>query len=170
MAYYDNEITPYTDNDLEWLETEHKYRLTEAFCDNVAIGVTGKSFVECVGSEPRALFMRNEIMADMYKFVYGYNRRDRRKLRADEHKLAKNGDIRVVIKDSQGDMLRAALRTGNLIDKDLSRVNEEAGVVLNMDGVPAIAQDAIDGLMAYGILHKGPYSYMISDDDYRSDY
>jgi hypothetical protein len=169
--YYDNEITPVSTTDLEWLPDAHRYRMKLTFADKITNGVVGKSYLAaCNGNEDKAIFSLDELSADMYKFIYKYNRRDINKRKADEHKLAKNGDLLDVIRDTMGDMLRAALRSGYTIDKDLSWVNPETNTVLDLSNVPSIAPDAIDGLFAYNILHKGPYSYRIDAEDYRSDY
>lgn len=171
MEYYDNEVTPVSTTDLIWLPNAHRYRMSEEFANTISNGVVGMSYLAiCGGNVSKLEFSLDELSADMYKFIYKYNRRDINKRKADEHKLAKNGDLKDVIRDTMGDMLRAALRSGYTLDKDLSWVNPETGIVLDMSNIPSIAPDAIDSLFAYNILHKGPYSYRIAADDYRSDY
>lgn len=166
MTYYDNEVTPSDDVFMTYNTNKHRYELTiKAIDDEFNV-----SFVDFAGSRENALQLIREISADMYKYIYKYNRRDINKRKADEHKLAKNGDLRDVIQDTMLDMVRALIRGGYSLDKDLSWVNPESGVVLDLSNIPSIAPDAQDGLLAYGILHKGPYSYRIADDDYRSDY
>ena len=164
--YYDNEITPFNDQYMTYDTNTHRYTLTDYAIDESF----NANFVTYAKSEDNAKALRNEISADYYKYIYKYNRRDSDKRKTDEHRLAKNGDFREVIRDGMLDMARALIRTGNLIDKDLSWVNSETSTVMDLSSVPPITSDAIDGLFAYGILHKGSYTYSIDDDDYRSDY
>lgn len=165
-TYYDNEITPFDDVYMTYDSDKHRYELTiKAIDDELNI-----SFVEFAGSDGNAEQLIREISSDMYKYIYKHNRRDIKKRKADEHKLAKDGDIRDTIRDTMLDMIRALVRSGYTLDKDLSWVNPESGVVLDLSDIPSIAPDAIDGLLAYGILHRGPYTYQIADEDYRSDY
>lgn len=168
--YYENEVTPYNDIYMTYSDKTHSYTLTEHAADEISKGVTGKSFLLACGSEDREKYKRKEYSSDMYKYIGSYNRRDERKRRVDEHRLAKNGDLRDYIQDAMSDMLRADLRSGFSIQKDLSWVNPERGSVIDLSSVPSIAPDAIEGLFASGILFKGEYSYKIDDDDYRDDY
>lgn len=164
--YYDNEITPYTDTDMVWNEDRHRYILTIAAVDNEY----NVSFVAFAGNIENAESLLREISADMYKYVYRYNRRAEKKRRAVEHLLAKNGDLREVIRDAMLDMVRALIRGGYTLQKDLSWVNPERGTVLDLSNIPSIAPDAQELLLSSGILHKGEYTYSINDDDYRADY
>lgn len=165
-TYYENEVTPFDDLYMTYDTNKHRYELTIHAIDSEF----NVSFVEFAGSEGNAMQLIREISADMYKYIYKYNRRDANTRKIDEHRLAKDGDLRDVIKDAMLDMVRALIREGYSLDKDLSWVNPESGVVLDLSNIPGIAPDAIDGLFAYGVLHKGGYSYRISADDYRSDY
>lgn len=168
--YYDNEITPYSDTDIEYDLTKHRYRATKGYADEICKGTTGKSFQVAIGGEAQERFKREELSADMYKGVQKYNRRDEDKRRTTEFLMAKNGDLRDVIKESLGDQIRADLRSGYSMQKDLAWVNPERATVLDLSKVPGVAPDSIEGLLSSGILHKGPYSYSIDDDDYRDDY
>lgn len=165
-VYYDNQIVPFTDINMVYDSTIHRYTLTIDAVDNEL----NANFIEYAGSEENAEALLREISGDFYKYIYKYNRRDINKRKADEHMLAKNGDLRDVIKDSMMDMCRGLIRSGFLLQKDLAWVIPETGTVMDLSNVPDIAPDAIDGLFAYGILHKGPYSYKIEAEDYRSDY
>jgi hypothetical protein len=164
--YYDNQVDPSDDTNMIYDDNKHRYRLTIDAIDKEF----NVSFVQFAGSKDNANQLIREFSADMYKFIYKYNRRDIDKRKADEHKLAKNGDIRETILETMLDMVRATIRNGYTLDKDLSWVNPESGVVMDLSNIPSIAPDAMDGLFAYGILHKGPYSYKISAEDYRSGY
>ena len=68
------------------------------------------------------------------------------------------------------DMVRALIRSGYSMIKDLSPVNVETSTVMDFSNLPGICPDAIDGLFAYGVLFKGRYSFKIDDEDYRTDY
>jgi len=164
--YYDNQIVPFDDIYMTYDRTAHRYTLTIDAVDNEL----DADFIAYARSQENAEALLREISSDMYKFIYKYNRRDINKQKADEHKLAKNGDLRDIIRDSMLDMCRGLIRSGFLLQKDLSWVIPETGTVMDLSNVPDIAPDAIDGLFAYGILHKGPYSYKIETDDYRADY
>lgn len=164
--YYENEITPYDDINMTYSKDTHRYTLTIDAVDKEF----DVNFVELATSEKKAEALLREVSSDMYKFVYKYNRKDSEKRKTDEHRLAKNGDFRDVIKDTMLDMVRAMIRSGYNIDKDLSWVNSETSTVMDLSNIPSIAPDAIDGLQAYGILWKGHYTYNIDDEDYRSDY
>ena len=168
--YYENEIVPFDDEDMVYNDKKHRYILTAKFADKISLGVIGKSYLEGKQTEARRNYALQEHSADMYKFVYKWNRRDERKRRTTEHLLAKNGDFRDFIKDSMADMVRADIRGGYQLQKDLSWVNPERGTVMDLSDIPSIAPDARDGLLESGILYKGEYSYRIDDEDYRSDY
>lgn len=165
-TYYDNEITPFDDVYMTYSTDTHRYTLTINAVDNEF----NVSFIEYAGNQANAEQLLREISSDMYKYIYKYNRRDLNKQKVDEHRLAKNGDLRDYIRDAMLDMVRALIRSGYSLDKDLSWVNSETGQVMDLSDIPSIAPDAIDGLFAYGILFKGTYSYKINDEDYRSDY
>ena len=164
--YYDNQIVPTDDVDMTYSKTNHRYMLTIEAVDKEL----NANFVTFAGSEQNALALLREISGDLYKYIYKYNRRDIKKRKADEHALAKNGDFRDVIRDAMMDMCRGLIRSGYLLQKDLSWVNPETSTVMDLSNVPEIAPDAIDGLFSYGILHKGPYNYRIDAEDYRADY
>lgn len=165
-TYWRNEIEPYDDVTMTYDSNKHRYELTIAAVDNEF----NANLVEYAGSFEDAQAILREISSDVYKFIYKYNRRDFRKLQAVEHGLAKNGDWRDAIRDAMLDYARATIRNGYLLDKDLSWVNPETAQVMDLSNIPAIAPDAIDGLMAYNVLHKGPYTFTIADDDYRDGY
>ena len=164
--YYDNEITPFDDTTMTYSTTTHRYTLTiQAVDDEFNV-----DFVRMSGDEGNAEQRLREISSDMYKYIYKYNRRDLDKQKVDEHRLAKNGDLRDVIRDSMLDMVRALIRSGYSMIKDLSPVNVETSTVMDFSNLPGICPDAIDGLFAYGVLFKGRYSFKIDDEDYRTDY
>lgn len=164
--YYENEITPFSDVQMEYIGKKHSYKLTIDAVDNEF----NISFVEFAGSKENAEQLLREIQGDHNKYIHKYNRRDETKRRVTEHLLAKNGDLRDVIRNSMLDMIRALIRSGYTLQKDLAWVHPERGTVMDLSNIPSIAPDARDGLLVSGILHKGPYSYIIDDEDYRSDY
>jgi len=164
--YYDNQIVPFDDLNMTYSDANHRYMLTIHAVDEEL----NATFIEFAGSSENALALLREISGDLYKYIYKFNRRDIDKLKAVEHALAKNGDWRDVIRDAMMDMCRGLIRSGYLLQKDLSWVNPETSTVMDLSNIPEIAPDAIDGLFAYGILHKGPYTYRIDAVDYRADY
>ena len=166
MNYYDNEAVPVSDLDMIWDTINRRYVLTIDAVDNEF----NATLVKFAGSEETAEAILKEVSADMYKFIYRYNRRDEKKRRAVEHMLSKNADLRPILKATMLDMMRANIRSGYSLQKDFMFINPERGTVLDTRQVPSIAPDAIEGLFASGILFKGEYSYRITDDDYRSDY
>lgn len=166
MSYYDNEVVPFEDTTMTYDSDKHRYVLTiQAVDDEFNV-----SLVSYAGSVEDAESMLREVSNDMYKYIYKYNRRDEKKRRAVEHLLAKNGDLRDLIRDSMLDMVRAIIRGGYSLQKDLSWVNPETGLVMDLSNIPAIAPSAIDGLFGGGVLFKGRFTYQIDADDYRSDY
>ncbi len=165
-TYYDNQGVPFDDTDMVYDSTKHRYKLTIDAVDNEF----NVSFVAFALSVENAESLLREISADLYKFIYQYNRRAEKKRKAVEHALAKNLDWRDTIKDSMLDMVRATIRGGYSLQKDLAWVNPETGIVFDMSNIPAIAPDAIENLFGMGILFKGEYSYQIDADDYRADY
>lgn len=164
--YYKNEITPYNDIKMTYDTNSHRYTLTIDYVDTEL----NVNFTTLAGDIDEAKQRLREVSGDFYKFIYKYNRRDSEKRKTDEHRLAKNGDFRDTIADTMIDMVRAWIRSGYSLDKDASWINNETSTVMDLSNIPSIAPDAIEGLFAYGILHKGSYNYTIDDDDYRSDY
>ena len=166
MAILQTEITPFDDTYMTYDQNTHRYTLTIAAVDEEF----DISLVEFAGSQANAESLLREISSDVYKAIYKFNRHDEKHRRVVEYKLAKHPDARNIIKDAMLDYVRATIRSGYAIVKDLSPVNPELGIVMDFSKLPPIAPDAFDGLYAYGILHRGEYNFTIPDDAYRSDY
>lgn len=166
MAILDNEIIPFDDVDMTYNSTTHRYTLTVQAVDEEF----DVSLVEYAGSQANAESLLREISSDIYKTIYNLSRRDNKTVRVIEYNLSKNPNQRPVIKDAMLDHMRATIRTGYAMVKDLSPVNSETGIVLDFSTLPPIAPDALDGLYAFGIIHRGTYSYRIPDESYRTDY
>lgn len=168
MEYYDNQVTPYDDIYMTYNTDTHRYTLTVQSVDDAHF-IT-KPFMTAAGSEEVAESRLDETSKDMYKYIYRMTRRGEKKRKVVEHMLAKNGDLRDVLRDSMLDMVRALIRSGYGLQKDLGWVNTATGTVFDFKDIPAIAPSAVDGLLAAGILFKGVYTYRIEEEDYRSDY
>jgi hypothetical protein len=166
MSYYDNEVTPFDDINMTYDANYHGYSLTEDAIDREL----NVSFAEMCGSSEEAKQRIKEFRHDFYSFVYNYNRRGINKRKTDEHRLAKDGDIRDGIFQAMLDIARASIRGGFNLDKDISVINEERGTVLDVRNTLTVPKSAFMTMKQYGMLHRGEYSYRITPDDYRSDY
>lgn len=166
MTYWTNEITPYDDTYMTFDTDTHQYTLTvDGVNKEFNVGL-----VEFAGSEGNAKQLLREIRGDFYKYVYRVTRRDEQHRRVVEHRLAKDGELRDLIKNSMLDMVRATIRGGYSMQKDLMWANPVTGTVMDLSNVPAIAPDAIEGLQSMGMASRYPYTFQIEDSDYRSGY
>ena len=167
MAVLYNEITPFSDTNMDYSLTTHRYTLTVAAVD----AEFDVSFVAFSGSQANAESLLREISSDVYKTIYKESRTiSENKRRVTEYKLAKDPDIRNILLETMLDYVRATIRSGYLIVKDLSPVNPELGTVLDFSKLPTISPDALDSLITYNVIYKGYYTFTIPDDDYRVDY
>ena len=169
FMYYDGIDTPdqfYTFT-YEPTAGTHRYVLTIAGVDNEF----NVSFSEFAEGEDNANSLLREISSDVYKTIYKMsNARTAKKRRVVEYRLAKDPEIRNILFEVMLDYVRATMRSDWILVKDLNPVKKAAGLVLDFSDLPPIAPDALDGLLAYGLLYKGQYGYRILDADYRSDY
>jgi hypothetical protein len=165
MAILEYEQNPYDDTDMTYDISSHKYILTISSVDSEF----DVSLVDFAGSQANAESLLREISSDIYKAIYNLSRRDERHRRVVEYRLAKDPELRDVIKNAMLDYVRATIRSGYAIVKDLSPVNPELGVVLDFSKLPPVAPDALDGLYAFGLIYKGRFGFTIPDEIYESE-
>lgn len=158
----DSSTLPYNDTELVYDIDRQFYLLT-----NVGVSrLVGEDLVTLAGNEQKAELIRYEVSQDVYNFISRYSLNSAYKYKV--WLLAKDSDLRTLIKRVLADQMRYYIRSGAGLLKDMHGIDISKGKIMdlrmlrNNSSVSASVEMQLENS---GLLYTGRMYYSDYEDD-----
>jgi hypothetical protein len=158
----DSSVLPYNDDYMEYDIDEHMYVLT----DYGVRQLIGEDLVVLTGSTTKSKMVRYEVSRDIMNYISMYSRMQAYKYK--QWLLAKDENMRDVIKRVLADQMRYYIRSGAGLLKDMHGINIANNKVMDLNqirGRALISYSAEQMLMQSGLLYVGTMYYSQYEED-----
>lgn len=145
---------PFSDEDMRYDATKHRYILTEEFVRNQGIDL-GLELNTDAAPEPSKVpqLALERISLLVYSNIYQYGRQKQDK----EYLLACHPDLRDVIKDAMMERLKYMIDSGDLSTRSGALITQGTRVETK-DLIPSVMEEMI--LRPTGLLHRGKFDFI----------